>query len=136
MLSDRLARAALEPRRREEILTRARGIIRRHLAPVQAWIRRHGEILDVIPPVAGAIILVKYRLPVGSVALFDRLRLEKSVLVTPGAHFGIGKYLRIGYGYDLEKTLLGLAEVSDFLESFQTAMRAPARAAGGRQTQA
>ena len=125
MLSDRLARAALEPRRREDILTRTRGIISRNLAPVQAWIRRHGDSLDAIAPVAGAIVLVKYRLPIGSVALCDRLRLEKSVLVTPGAHFGIGKYLRIGYGYDLERTLLGLAEVSDLLGALQSGMRSP-----------
>ena len=59
-------------------------------------------------------MLVKYRLPIGSVALFDRLRLEKSVLITPGAHFGIGKYIRIGYGYDVGKTLEGLARVDGF----------------------
>ena len=74
MLSDRLARAAMEPRRREEILARTRGIIRRHLPEVEDWIRGHGELFEYIPPVAGAIALVKYRLPIGSVALFDRLR--------------------------------------------------------------
>ena len=35
----------------------------------------------------------------GEAGLADRLRLEQSVLITPGPHFGIGKYLRIGYGY-------------------------------------
>jgi hypothetical protein len=115
MLSDRLARVALEPRRREEILARTRAIIRLHLPRVEAWIRGHGELFDYIPPVAGAIVLVKYRLPIGSAALFDRLRLEKSVLITPGAHFGIGRYIRIGYGYDIAKTLEGLRRLDAFL---------------------
>lgn len=115
MLSDRLARAAMEPRRREEILARTRAILRRQLPAVEAWVRRHEDVLDLIPPLAGAIALVKYRLPIGSVALFDRLRLEKSVLITPGGHFGIGKYLRIGYGYDPEKTLRGLSRVGEIL---------------------
>jgi aspartate/methionine/tyrosine aminotransferase len=118
MLSDRLARVALEPRRREEILARTRGIIRRHLPRVEEWIRGHGELFEYIPPVAGAIALVKYRLPIGSVALFDRLRLEKSVLITPGAHFGIGRYLRVGFGYDLDRTLEGLGRVDGFLADF------------------
>jgi len=118
MLSDRLARVALEPRRRVEILARTRGIIRRHLPQVEAWIRGHGELFEYIPPVAGAIALVKYRLPIGSTALFDRLRLEKSVLITPGAHFGIGKYIRIGYGYDVARTLEGLRQVDAFLGEF------------------
>lgn len=115
MLSDRLARAAMEPRRREEILARTRAILRRQLPPVEAWVRRHDDVLDLIPPLAGAIALVRYRLAIGSAALFDRLRLEKSVLITPGAHFGIGKYIRIGYGYDLEKTLRGLSRVGEIL---------------------
>jgi aspartate/methionine/tyrosine aminotransferase len=115
MLSDRLARAAMEPGRREKILARTRAIIRRHLPRIEQWIHGHGDLFEYIPPVAGAIALVKYRLPIGSTALFDRLRLEKSVLITPGAHFGIGRYIRIGYGYDVEKTLEGLARVDELL---------------------
>ena len=131
MLSDRLARAAMEPRRREEILARTRGIIRRHLPRVEDWIRGHGELFEYIPPVAGAIALVKYRLAIGSTALFDRLRLEKSVLITPGAHFGIGRYIRIGYGYDVGKTLEGLARVDELLGELQGEGRRPKRRAAG-----
>jgi aspartate/methionine/tyrosine aminotransferase len=115
MLSDRLARAAMEPRRRDEILARTRGILRRQLPAVEAWVRRHEDVLDLIAPLAGAIALVKYRLPIGSLALFDRLRREKSVLITPGAHFGIRKYIRVGYGYDPQKTLRGLSRVWETL---------------------
>lgn len=115
MLSDRLARLAMEPDRRERILGRTRAIIRRNLPQVEAWIRGHGDLFDYIPPLAGAIALIRYRLPIGSVALFDRLRREKSVLITPGAHFGIGKYIRIGYGYDVGRTLAGLARVDELL---------------------
>ncbi len=115
MLSDRLARLAMEPDRRERILARTRAIIRRNLPQVEAWIRGHGDLFDYIPPLAGAIALVRYRLPIGSVALFDRLRREKSVLITPGAHFGIGKYIRIGFGYDLGRTLAGLGRVDELL---------------------
>lgn len=133
MLSDRLARAAMEPRRRDEILARTRGIIRRHLPQVEDWIRGHGDLFAYIPPVAGAIALVKYRLPIGSAALFDRLRLEKSVLITPGAHFGIGRYIRIGYGYDVGRTLEGLARVDELLGELRGHGRRPKkRAAGGR----
>jgi hypothetical protein len=119
MLSDRLARAALEPARREAILARTRRILRENLPKMEAWIRSQGELLDYVPPVAGAIALVGYRLPIGSVALFDRLRLEESVLITPGAHFGIGKFLRIGFGYDVERCLQGLARVSAFIEKLR-----------------
>ena len=115
MLSDRLARAALEPGTRDKILSRTREILRRQLPEVETWIKGQGPTLECIRPVAGAIVLVKYRLPIASAALFDRLRLEKSVLITPGAHFGIGKYFRVGYGYDAGKLAEGLSRITELL---------------------
>lgn len=124
ILSDRLARLAMEPGQRERILARTRGIIRRNLPRVEEWIARQGGLLDYIPPVACAIAMVKYRAPIGAVRLFDRLRLEKSVLITPGVHFGLpGKYIRIGYGYDVERTLAGLARIEELF----AALPEPAR---------
>ncbi|MET0619430.1 MAG: aminotransferase class I/II-fold pyridoxal phosphate-dependent enzyme [Thermoanaerobaculia bacterium] len=120
MLSDRLARLAMEPKRRDEILARTRSIVRRQLPEVEAWVRGHEGVLDLIPPRAGAIALVRYRLAIGSVALFERLRKEKSVLITPGGHFGIGKYLRIGYGYDIGKVREGLSRIDELLAEFNS----------------
>ena len=133
MLSDRLARLALEPRRREELLARTRSILARNLPELEAWIRGHGALFDWIPPVAGAIAFLRYRLPIASVALFDRLRREASVLITPGGHFGAGSYLRIGYGYDPARTREGLAAIDRFLRRFDSRKRPPkAKPAAGR----
>jgi aspartate/methionine/tyrosine aminotransferase len=127
MLSDRLARR-LEPCGATRS-ARTRRIRRENLPKMEAWIRSHGETFDWVPPVAGAIALVGYRLPISSVALFDRLRLEESVLITPGAHFGIGKYFRVGFGYDLEKSLEGLARVSAFIAKLRRTGASSRRAA-------
>jgi len=111
ILSDRLARIVMEPERREQVLERTRTIIRRNLPRLEAWIHSHDDIFSYIPPLAGAITLFKYKLPISSAALFDRLRKERSVLITPGDHFGVGRYIRVGYGYDVDYTLRGLARV-------------------------
>ena len=111
LVSDRLATVAMEPVLRERLLARTRGIIRANLPVLERWIHGHPDLLTYIPPAAGAIALVRYDLPIASEALFDRLRRERSVLITPGSHFGIGRYIRIGYGYDIERTLEGLAQV-------------------------
>jgi len=118
-LSDRFAEIVMEPTRREAILARTRGIIRRNLPRLESWIRTHDDIFSYLPPRAGAIATIGYNLPIGSVALFDRLRLERSVLVTPGAHFGIGRYIRIGYGYDVEYLLNGLARIDETLDELK-----------------
>ena len=86
---------------------------------LEKWLGKHADIFDYARPAAGAIATVKCRLPSGSVALFNRLREEQSVLITPGAHFGIGNYLRIGFGYDLAKTRSGLRKIDVVLKDLQ-----------------
>ena len=130
-LSDRLAEIAMEPRRREAILARTRGLIRGNLPVLEKWIRTHDDIFTCIPPVAGAIATIGYRLPIGSVALFDRLRREQSVLITPGGHFGIGRYIRIGYGYDPDHLSRGLARIDVTLAGLERG-RGRGRGAGAR----
>jgi len=122
-LSDRLARVVMEPARREQVLERTRTIIRRNLPRLESWIRSHRDILTYIPPVAGAITFFRYKLPISSAALFDRLRKERSVLITPGDHFGVGRYIRVGFGYDVDYTLRGLAQVGTTFEELKKKTR-------------
>jgi hypothetical protein len=133
LVSERLARIAMEPARREAILQRTRSIIRNRLPLLEKWVRRHGEVLSWIPPLAGAIATVRYDLPIDSVPLFDRLRSERSVLITPGGHFGIGRYFRIGYGYDAAALLRGLERIDPVIEELKTRRRPARRASGGRR---
>lgn len=107
-LSDYLADIVMRPRRRDEILDRTRTIIRQNLPILEDWLARYEDVFDYARPDAGAIATVRYRLPIGSVALMNRILHEKSVLITPGAHFGIGRYLRIGFGYNATKLRQGL----------------------------
>jgi aspartate/methionine/tyrosine aminotransferase len=115
MLSDRLAAVVLEPARRDAILARTREIVRRQWPRLESWLRCHEDVFDWVPPVAGAIALARYRLPVGSTALVERIRREQSVLLVPGDMLGAGRSLRFGFGYDIERTLAGLARVDDTL---------------------
>ena len=119
MLSDRLATLALEPTARERLLARTRSIIRANLPRFETWIARHQDILEYARPQAGAIAFARYRLPVRSQTLADRLRERRSVLLVPGDQLGAGKALRFGFGYDIAATLEGLALVSRELRSMR-----------------
>lgn len=126
-LSDRLARVALEPSRRTELIARTRGIVRANYALLRNWIHSRLPLLDHIAPEAGAIALVKYRHDVESTNLAERLRIEKSVLVVPGDHFGMGRYLRIGFGSDASHLASSLERIGDVLDSIAGARLADAR---------
>lgn len=119
-LSDYLANIVMQPKRRDEILQRTRTIIGDNLPVLEKWLAKHADILDYARPAAGAIATIKYRLPIASVTLFNRLRLEQSVLITPGAHFGIGgRYLRIGFGYDITHIKKGLRRIDSLLKELR-----------------
>ncbi len=115
MASDILCGAAMEPSKRAAIFERTRGIVRSQLPRMEEWIHTHDDIFRYARPTAGAIAYVKYRLPVSSTKLVDRIREEQSVLLVGGDQFGIGKGLRFGFGFDIEYTMKGLARVDETL---------------------
>ena len=136
MLSDFLARRAMEPKRCFAILERTRSIVRRNWPVLEGWIRGRSEFLACTPPRAGAIAFVRYALPVGSIALCERLRKEKSVLIVPGDQFGVGRHVRIGFGYgaDGADMLAGLERIDALFRTLRSgAARPGARVTAGER---
>jgi aspartate/methionine/tyrosine aminotransferase len=115
-VSDRLTALAMRPDVRENIIARTRAIVRANLPPLEDWIAGH-PYFHYVRPVAGAIVYVKYDLPIDPRELIERVRLEQSVLLVPGPMFGLKKGIRFGFGYDIEHTLKGLARVDATLEA-------------------
>jgi aspartate/methionine/tyrosine aminotransferase len=99
-LSDALARRALEPSTRQRLLTRTRNILTRNYPIIERWLDDRGALFSYAPPDAGAIVYVRYHHAINSTELITRLRVEHSVLVVPGDHFGMDHYLRLGFGDD------------------------------------
>lgn len=116
-LSDRLARVALAPDMRRRLLARARRRIAEHYAIVRDWVAGAGAGLSHVPPEAGAIVSVRYPHAIGSAELATRLRETASVLVAPGAHFGLEGHLRIGFGGEAPPLRAGLDRLGRLLAS-------------------
>lgn len=108
--SDHLAAVALEPRVRERVLERTRGILRSNYPVLERWLKRFGDTFSWHPPQAGAICLVKYRQRIRALDLVERMRAEHSVLLVPGDHFGLPNHLRLGFGEELQHFQEALVE--------------------------
>jgi aspartate/methionine/tyrosine aminotransferase len=121
MLSDFLARRAMEPKKRDMIFARTRALVQRNWPVLRDWIVERPEFLSVIPPVAGAIALIRYNLPIASIAMIDRLRLEKSTLIVAGDQLGIPRHIRIGFGYGSEPTAMleGLSRIDALMREIR-----------------
>ncbi|HUP89135.1 MAG TPA: aminotransferase class I/II-fold pyridoxal phosphate-dependent enzyme [Longimicrobiales bacterium] len=96
-LTDRIATVALDPAVRPRIIARTRGYLQGGFAILEDWMNATG-IFQYRAPDAGAICYARYNLDETSSELAERLRADQSVLIVPGDHFGMEKFLRIGFG--------------------------------------
>ncbi|MBX6366231.1 MAG: aminotransferase class I/II-fold pyridoxal phosphate-dependent enzyme [Gemmatimonadetes bacterium] len=115
-INDRLATLALSPAVRPKLIERTRSILTGSWRVMRDWIDDAG-VFTYRAPDAGAIVWLRYELPVNSSVLAERLRAEESVLVVPGDHFAMDRYLRIGYGLLPEHLTVALERVRRTLEA-------------------
>ena len=106
---------ALSPEMRPRIISRTRGYIQRGFPVLQSWLEGHPGLFTVRPPDAAAIVFARYNLPINSTELSERLRLEKSVLIVPGDHFGMDHFLRISFGLPHDYLQAGLDRMRDLI---------------------
>jgi aspartate/methionine/tyrosine aminotransferase len=119
MLANKLATIALSPEVRPRLIQRTRDYIRRGFPVLDGWLESHEGVFDLIPPQAAAIAFVQYHLDVNSTDLVSRLMRQKSVLIVPGDHFGLDRYLRISYGLPRPYLEAGLDRIHELIVELQ-----------------
>ena len=115
MLSNKLAAYALSPDVRPRIIKRTRDFIRGGYPILQRWIEAHSDTFRIVPPQAAAIAFPRYRLDINSTTLSDRLRVDKSVMIVPGDHFGMDHFFRISFGLPKEQLVPALNRIHDLI---------------------
>ncbi len=116
MLANQLAAFALSPEIRPTILGRTRRYLREGFPALEGWLAGHGDTFQLTPPQASAVAFLRYRLAINSSELTDRLRREKSVLIVPGDHFGMDRFLRVSFGLPHEVLVPALDHLHDLIE--------------------
>jgi aspartate/methionine/tyrosine aminotransferase len=114
-VSDRLARIALTPENRKKILGRTRAILNENIGTLMSWFESQNGLFRCIPSQAGAIVFPCYNLDINSTELVDHIRKTKSVLIVPGDHFGMDRYLRFGFGEEKERLVKALDLIGEAL---------------------
>ncbi len=119
VLSDYLATIALEPANRQRLENRARARVKGNWHIMKEWLDHYSDVFSYIPPQAASMCFPKYHLEIESMTLVEKLRIEKDVLIVPGSHFGMDKYLRIGFGYDEPKLREGLHRLGELVDTIR-----------------
>jgi DNA-binding transcriptional MocR family regulator len=97
-------------------LARTRRILHENYAVLDAWLQGFGERFTWRRPACGAIALARYDHPLGSAELAERVRAECDVLLAPGAHFGVERAVRFGFGNERRELEAALAALRPGLE--------------------
>ena len=95
-ISDAVARVAV--RNREALYARTRAILRQNLPVMRDWVASFNGFLTFREPRAGALCLMRYGSDTPSFELCERVRVNQSVLIVPGAHLGLEGYIRVWLG--------------------------------------
>ncbi len=112
----------MEPETRARIGERTRGIVRANLDVLEEWMQGQEGRFRYRPPDAGAICYAHYDAPVNSSEFAEKLRVEKDVLVVPGDHFGMDRYLRIGFGNPRDELVEGLGRIREAFDEVAAAV--------------
>jgi len=116
-ISDAVARVAVRPENREKLYARTRAILQHNLPVVREWAGGFGGFLTFREPQAGALCLMRYQSPIPSFDLCERIRVNQSVLIVPGAHLGLEGYIRVWLGGRPEFLREGLRRIGIELEA-------------------
>ncbi len=115
VLSNYAAARALEPGKREKILSRNRAILRGNLDLLQEWVHGQGGRFSLIPPRAGGMAFLRYAMEINSTELSDSLREKKGVFIIAGDCFGMDRFVRIGIGGERDYLRAGLKLIDEGL---------------------
>ncbi|MGB6338189.1 MAG: aminotransferase class I/II-fold pyridoxal phosphate-dependent enzyme, partial [Candidatus Aminicenantaceae bacterium] len=115
IFSNKLAALALSVNVRPRIIQRTRNYIRKGFPLLQKWIDHQKDTFRLVPPQAAAIAFVRYQLDVNSTELANKLIQEKSVLIVPGDHFGMDKFIRISFGLPQNYLTEGLKRIQQLV---------------------
>ena len=117
MLSNKLTAIALSEKVQPVITERTRGYIRKGFPLLKEWMEQQGNIFSCTPPQAAAIAYVRYKLDINSTDLAMRLIREKAVMIVPGDHFGMDKFIRISYGLPEPYLRGALTRIEDLIHN-------------------
>jgi aspartate/methionine/tyrosine aminotransferase len=116
-ISDAVARIAVRPENREKLYARTRAILQHNLPVMREWAAGFDGFLTFREPQAGALCLMRYQSPTPSFELCERIRINQSVLIVPGAHLGLEGYIRVWLGGKPEFLREGLRRIAIELQA-------------------
>jgi hypothetical protein len=118
LLGEKIAYAALEPRKYNEILNGGKEMGKKNLETIDKWISK-SKVWSWVKPRGGYLSFLKYELPIGSWELCERLINEPYMTsLVPGVGYGerFNHYVRLGLSGEPEVLQQVLRQIDKFTD--------------------
>ena len=117
VLSQYIAIKMMQPDTRKKIHARATSMLSTNVELFQNWLNTHPDLFSFVPPKAGGMAFVGYKMDINSTKFANLLRTEQSVLIVPGDCYGMDGYLRFGIGSPSDYLSTGLNLISQGIKN-------------------
>lgn len=116
IMSDYIATCLLSnPVKCQEILELNKTKVQQSYATFENWAQEFKEIFEWKRPEAGAMVYVKYSLPIRSRDLMKKILQDKNILIVAGEDYEMENHIRIGLGLEINDLKIALEKIAEVI---------------------
>ena len=121
IISDYIATCLLSnPLKCQEILELNKSKVQQRYAVFEEWAQEFKDIFEWEKPEAGAMVFIKYSLPIKSKDLMQKILQDKNTLIIAGEDFGVESHIRIGIGLEVNDLKIALSRVAEVIREIRS----------------
>jgi aspartate/methionine/tyrosine aminotransferase len=120
IMSDYIATCLLTNRERcQKILDLNKASVQSSYAIFESWAQEFKDIFKWQRPQAGAMVYVKYSLPIKSKDLMQKILQDKNILIVAGDDYDMENHIRIGIGLGAKDLKIALDKIGEVVREIR-----------------
>lgn len=120
IMSDYIATCLLSnPTKCQEILELNKTRVQLSYFIFETWAQEFKEIFEWKRPEAGAMVYVKYSLPIKSSDLMQKILQDKNILIVAGEDYDMENHIRIGLGLESKDLKIALEKIAEVIREIR-----------------
>ncbi len=120
IMSDYIATCLLSnPKKCQEILELNKTKIQQSYSFFESWAQEFKDIFTWTRPEAGAMVYIKYSLPITSRDLMQKILQDKNILIVAGDDYDMENHIRMGLGLEINDLKIALSRVAEVIREIR-----------------
>ncbi len=120
IMSDYIATCLLSNKTKYlKILAKNQATLQQSYQVFENWAQQFKDIFEWKRPEAGAMVYIKYSLPIASKDLMQKILQDKNILIVAGDDYDMENHIRIGLGIETNKLKIALEKIAEVIRKIR-----------------